>query len=163
WELETIVVAMRHDDPADEARGYAPARRVREREIAALGLKADVLRAREIGAEVMSSAGLQCLAVLHHRLDRKRVLRPREALVRRLLAGDDGHGEGTLREGAVDLEHALRLLDRFLRRRVRRVTLLPQELRRAQEEPRPHLPAHDVRPLIEKQRQIAVRADPALE
>jgi hypothetical protein len=40
------------------------------------------------------------------------------------------------------------------------VTLLPQELGGAQEHPRPHLPADHVRPLVEQQRQIPVRADP---
>ena len=45
---------------------------------------------------------------------------------------------------------------------MRGVALLPQELARAQEEARPHLPAHDVRPLVVEERQVAVALDPAL-
>ena len=40
------------------------------------------------------------------------------------------------------------------------VALLPQELGRAQEQPGPQLPAHDVVPQVEQQRQVAVALDP---
>src|SRR3712207_8114273 len=53
-------------------------------------------------------------------------------------------------------EHSPRLLLGLVVRGVRRVSLLPQELERSKEEPRPHLPAHDVRPLVDEQRQVAV-------
>ena len=43
---------------------------------------------------------------------------------------------------------------------VRGVALLPEELRGAQEQSRPQFPAHDVAPLIEQQRQVAVALDP---
>ena len=43
---------------------------------------------------------------------------------------------------------------------VRGVALLPEELAGAQEEARPQLPAHDVGPLVEQQRQVAVALDP---
>ena len=46
---------------------------------------------------------------------------------------------------------------------MRRVTLLPEELGGAQEEPRPHLPADDVRPLVDEQRQVAIALDPLRE
>ncbi len=41
------------------------------------------------------------------------------------------------------------------------VALLPQELGGAQEQPRAQLPAHDVGPLVEQQRQVPVALDPA--
>ena len=44
---------------------------------------------------------------------------------------------------------------------VRGVPLLPEELGRAQEQPWPQFPAHHVGPLIQQQRQVPVRADPA--
>ena len=40
------------------------------------------------------------------------------------------------------------------------VALLPEELGGAQEEARAQLPAHDVRPLVQQQRQIAIDCDP---
>ena len=43
---------------------------------------------------------------------------------------------------------------------MRGMTLLPQELRRAQEQARAHLPAHHVRPLVDQQRQITVTLHP---
>ena len=43
---------------------------------------------------------------------------------------------------------------------MRRMTLLPQELGGTQEQARTHLPAHDVRPLVAEDRQVAVRLDP---
>ena len=43
---------------------------------------------------------------------------------------------------------------------VRGVALLPEELAGAQEEAGPQLPAHDVGPLVQQQRQVAVALDP---
>ena len=40
------------------------------------------------------------------------------------------------------------------------MTFLPQEFGGAQEDSRSQLPSHDVRPLVEQQRQIAVTVDP---
>src|SRR6476620_10880269 len=52
------------------------------------------------------------------------------------------------------------LLPRVVFRGVRGVTFLPEKLGGAQEDSRSQLPAHDVGPLVEKQREIAVAADP---
>ena len=60
------------------------------------------------------------------------------------------------RERGVHVEHAHRLLARLGLGRVDRVALLPEELRRAQEEARAHLPPDDVRPLVDEDGQIAV-------
>ena len=100
--------------------------------------------------EEVARAGLQRFAVLHHRLDAVRALGAGEAFAGRLLALDDGHGHPALGEVGIDVEHAHRLFDGFLARRVRRVAFLPEELGGAQEQPRAHLPAHDVGPLIDQ-------------
>jgi hypothetical protein len=60
----------------------------------------------------------------------------------------------------VKIETELHLGNRLGLVGVRGVPLLPEELGGAQEHPRAQLPAHDVGPLVEQQRQIAVRADP---
>ncbi len=41
------------------------------------------------------------------------------------------------------------------------MALLPEEFGGAQEEPRAHLPAHHIGPLVDLQRQVAVALDPA--
>ena len=48
-------------------------------------------------------------------------------------------------------------------RGVRGVSLLPEKLQRAQEETRSHFPAHDVRPLIDQEREVAVALHPLCE
>ena len=40
------------------------------------------------------------------------------------------------------------------------VAFLPEELERTQEQPRPHLPAHDVRPLVDEDGQVAIALHP---
>ena len=68
-----------------------------------------------------------------------------------------------LGEAAVDAQDLQRLLLRLGLGDVRRVTFLPEKLRRPQEQPCPHLPAHDVRPLIDQHRQVPVGSDPLRE
>ena len=43
---------------------------------------------------------------------------------------------------------------------MRRVPLLPEKLGRSQEDPRPHLPADDIGPLVDQHRQIPPRLNP---
>ena len=63
-------------------------------------------------------------------------------------------------EPPVNAEHTQRLFFGIFVRRMRRVTFLPQKFRRAQEQARSHLPSNDVAPLVDQQRQIAIRLDP---
>ena len=86
-----------------------------------------------------------------------------EALVGGLLAGDDGHREHSFRELTIDFEHLQCLGHGIVTVGVRGVPLLPEKFRGAQEEARAHLPAHDVGPLVDEQRQVAIALDPALE
>src|SRR5215831_2410028 len=100
----------------------------------------------------MGSAGLESLAVLHHRLDPIRRDRARKALARRLLARYDRNAHVVLDKPPVDTEHGQRFLYCLRLGRVGGVAFLPEEFGGAQEQPRPQLPAHDVRPLVELQR-----------
>ncbi len=124
-------------------------------------LEGAVEGAGEVLPEEVGRARLERLAVLHERLDAVRVHGPREALGRRLDALQDRHRHPVLGEAGVDVEHRPRLLDGFGLGRVGGVALLPEELGRAQEEPRAHLPADDVGPLVELDREVAVGLDPA--
>src|SRR4030095_585335 len=78
----------------------------------------------------------------------------------RLPAFDYRHGDIFLRESAIHAEHALRLFLRVLISCMGRVALLPEELRSPQKQPRTHFPPDDVPPLIEQQRQVAIRLNP---
>ena len=77
-----------------------------------------------------------------------------------LVALHHGHGHHALGEVGVDLEHLPGLGNAFLVGGVGRVALLPEELAGAQEHPRPQLPAHDVGPLVDEERQVPIGADP---
>ncbi len=112
--------------------------------------------------EEVARAGLQRLAVLHHRLDAERVDRAGELLPVALRARPAPASPSTPRRTAVDVEHLQRLLLGLLLRGVGGVAFLPEELGRAQEQPRAHLPADDVAPLVDEQRQVAVALDPVL-
>ena len=110
----------------------------------------------------MRRTALQGFAVLHQRLDRERVLSTRETLVGRLVSHDDGQRHPLLGKLLVNMDHLRGLLDGLLARGVRRMALLPQELSRAQEQTRAHLPAHHVGPLVAEDRQVAVGLNPVL-
>src|SRR5262249_19233694 len=77
-------------------------------------------------------AGWRRPPVLHHRLDAQRVDGAGELLPLTLGAGQDRHRHKLLGEGAVHLQHAVRLLLRLLLRGVGGVPLLPEELGGAQ-------------------------------
>ena len=108
----------------------------------------------------MGRSTLKGLAVLHHRFDRERDLGAGEALVLGLLAGDHGDRQQRFGEVPVDVQHPAGLLERLGLGGVRRVALLPEELGGAQQHPRAELPADDVAPLVDQQRQVAVGVDP---
>ena len=129
-------------------------------ELPVLVLELDIEGLGKVLAQEMTGACLQGLAVLHHRLDALRVHGSGELLPFALGPGDDRHGHPVLREGTIDLEHAPGLFLRFRLVGMGGVAFLPEKLGRAQKEPRTHLPANDVAPLIDQQRQIAIALDP---
>ena len=90
---EARVVAVGHDQPADQPRRDAPRRRphVLQRLVAALEL--DVEGLGEVLAEVVRGARLQRPAVAHQRLDRVGLVRAGELLGRRSSARDHRHRE----------------------------------------------------------------------
>ncbi len=157
---EALVIAVRHHDRADHARAQSPGCRPHELLRVVLVEEFDVERAREVLPQEVAGAGLQRLAILHHRLDRVAGDGPGELLALALATGEHGDRGLVHRKIRVDAEHPQRLFHRLVARRVRGVAFLPEELRRAQEQARPHLPAHHVGPLVDEQRQVAVRLNP---
>ncbi len=157
---ETVVVGVGHDEAADEARADAPGSGPAEFFAAFTGEEFDFLRFGKVLAEEVGRAGLERLAVLHHRFDRIGIDGAGESFAGSFFASDDGHGHEVLREGGVDVEHFERFVDGFLLRGVGGVAFLPEELGGAQEQARAHFPADDVSPLVNEDGQVAVGLDP---
>ena len=109
----------------------------------------------------MRRAGLDGLFVLHHRFDGEGLHRAREALALGFLARDHRDGQMITQEVLIHFVHRARLRDGFFGRFMCCVAFLPEELGGAEEKTRAHLPAHDIAPLIDQQRQITVAFHPA--
>ena len=157
---EAVVVGVRHDHAADEAGGHAPRGRVRVLLGTLLVLELDVAGLGEVLAEVVRGAGLEGLAILHHRFDAERVDGAGETFALGLTALDDRHRHVVLGEVGIHLEHLVGLLDGLGFGRVDGMAFLPEELGGAEEEARAHLPADDVGPLIDEDREVAVGLHP---
>src|SRR5262249_37577666 len=97
------------------------------------GLEFDPAGLGKILPQEMRGAGLNGLAILHHGLDAERFYRAGESFRFALLAGDDGQCEKVAGKRFVKPEDEIGFLERLLRGFVRGVTLLPEELRGAEE------------------------------
>ena len=117
-EDQPLVVAVGHDERADQPGAYAPARRVRVRLLLVPAEELDLERLGEVLAQIVAGAALQRLAVLHQRLDAVGDDRPGELLGVGLLPLDHRDGQHVLREVGVDVEHLQRLLPHLRRRLV---------------------------------------------
>ena len=160
-DAEAVVVAVDHDDPANQPGRNPPAGGVAQRLLAFLVLIPDPCGFSESGAQIMRGASLQRLAVLHHRLDRIGRGGTGETLVFRLFARDDRDREVFFGVGAVHFERAQSFGHRIRLVSVRGVAFLPEKFAGAQEHAGAHFPTHDVGPLVGQQGQIAPRLDPA--
>ncbi len=163
WQEQAIVIAVGHHHGADQPRRDAPRCCPAVFEFAFLALVRDVLHLGKVLPEKVRSASLKRLAILHHCFDAERLDGPRESLARGLLSGEHRHRHPVVGEVRVDIKHALGFFDRLFLRSVRGVTFLPQEFAGSKEQPRSHLPSHDIGPLVDKQREVAIGLDPPTE
>ena len=162
WQPQAALVAVHHDHGSHKARGGAPRRRVGMVLGAVPSGVGDPVGARELVPQIVGRRRLQRLAVAHHCLGRKRLPRAREPLGRALSPQQRGHRQHRALRVGVDLvQDPQALRHRLLLGLVSGVPLLPQELAGAQEQPRPQLPPHHVRPLVVEHGQIAVGLQPA--
>ena len=116
----------------------------------------DTERFCESVAEVMAGTGLQCLSVMHQRLNRIGSLRTCKLLLLGLASADDRHCQYLLAEVRVQIQHLNRALLGFLCGRMRGVSLLPQELPGTEERSRLLLPAYHRTPLVVYLREVTV-------
>ena len=156
---QAVVVAVGHDDAADQTGGHAPGGLVRIDPLVVGVGEGDVEGAGEAVAEVVGGAGLQGLAVMHHALDGVGGLGAVELLLLGLLAPGHGHGQHVFAEVGVDVQHALGLLHGLLGGGVHGVALLPEEFAVAQEGAGGLLPAQHAAPLVVHLGQVPVGLD----
>ena len=154
---QAVVVAVGHDDTADQTGGNAPGGFVG---IGALVVLVGEFNAECLGkavAEIVGGAGLQCLTVMHHALDGIGRFRAIELLLVGLLTPGDRHCQHILAEVRIDIEHGLGECLGLLGSGMDGVTLLPQEFPVAQEGAGGFLPAQHAAPLVVLHGQISVR------
>ena len=156
---QTVIIAVGHDDGADDAGGHAPAGLVGVLQgIAAVG-ELDIEGAGEAVPEVVGGTALQTLAIVHHGLDGIGLLGTREFFLIGLDALDDGDGQVFFTHFGIDIQHPHRFCLGFLGGLVHGVALLPQEFGAAQEGAGGFFPAHDAAPLVIQLGQVAVAVD----
>ena len=126
---QPALVAVRHDERTDEARRYPPRGGVGVLVRAVFVQKADVERLGEVLPQIMRSARLQALAVVHHRLHAEGGDGAGELFFFRLPAREHGDGEAGLGEFLIDAEHLHRLFHRLFFAGVGGVAFLPQKIR----------------------------------
>ena len=161
WHNQTVVVAVGHDECADEARADAPAGGPGELDGIGLVGERDVEGFGEVLAQVVGRAGLQGATVLHHGFDAVGAQGAGELLAVGFEAAQNGQGHFFFDEVGIDVieDHQRFGLGLGLGG-MDGVTFLPEEFGGAQERPGAHLPTHDIGPLVDQDGQVAVRADP---
>ena len=143
---------IRHEMPHDVVYAYL---------ICLIGVgELDIVGFRKVLTEVVRRPRLQRFAVGHQRLDRKRLDRARESVRSRSSSRRRPARRRRSRQNLGRDRACAASLRALPARRVRRVSLLPEKLHRAQERTRRFFPPHDVRPLIDENRQVAIRFDP---
>ena len=161
WEHEPLVVGVGHHHPAERAPRQPPRGGVGDVFVLVAVDVGHVERLREPVAEVVAGGGLERPAVGHEGLDGRRGVCAGKLVVFGFAALQHGHREHLLVELAVLFESAHRFLPRRLAVLVGGVTLLPEELLRAEERLRVGgLPAHHRTPLVHPHREVAVAPDP---
>ena len=159
-EHQTVVVAVAHDERTHQARRHAPRRGPSILFLVVFVDKLHVEGLTEVLSEEVRGAALQRFAVLHHRFDGVGVECSGKAFRGALDAAHHGDGEHVLGKVGIDVEHLLGAGFGLFAGGVCRVSFLPEEFRRAEEQTRAHFPAHHVAPLVAQHGQIAPRFDP---
>ena len=128
-----VVVAVGHNDAADQTGGHAPGGLVGIGLLIVLIGELDVKRLAEAIAEIVGGTGLQRLPVMHHALDGVGSLSTVELFLVRLLTAGNRHSQNVLAEVRIDIQHGLSELHRLFCGGMNGMALLPQEFPVTQE------------------------------
>ncbi len=156
------VIAVHHQQRANQARADAPRGGVNVLQLSFLVLEGHVKRLGKVLAQVVAGAGLDRAEVLRHRLDGVGVVGTGELLTVALDSRNHRHRHPVLGKGAIDIEDGQAFLLGFLVGGVGGVPFLPQKLGGTQKQAGAQFPAHHVRPLVDQQGEIAVALNPVL-
>ena len=160
WQHQALVVGVAHDQAANQPRAHSPTGLPDVIQLPFLTLELHIERLAEVLAQVVTGAGLQGKAILHHGLNAVGLQRSGELLRLRFQALDHRHGHHILGDFGVHVQHAEDFPRGFLVIGVRGVTLLPKKFSGAQEHAGAQFPADDVGPLVHQHRQVAPAFDP---
>ena len=153
---QTAVIAVCHDDSADQTGGHAPAGLVRICQLVVLAGKLDAERLGKAVPKVVGCTSLERLAVVHQCLDGIGGDSAGELVALGLSALDHRHCQALFAKVSVYVQHTLGLLDRLFCGSVDGVSFLPQEFPGAQERTGGLFPAHYADPLVVQLRQVTI-------
>src|SRR5205807_9656144 len=137
---ESVIVAMHHDEGADEPGGHPPTGRPPELLCAGARLILDPARARKILPEEMRGPALDRLSVLRHRFDAERLDGAGEAFALGFLAAENRDGEMIAHKLFLNIEHLPGFRARLGLGLVHGVAFLPVVFGCAEKNARPHRP-----------------------
>mmetsp|Transcript_4352 Transcript_4352/g.12346 ORF Transcript_4352/g.12346 Transcript_4352/m.12346 type:complete len:360 (-) Transcript_4352:220-1299(-) len=163
---QPLVIRMHHDHHPDRPGRHAPRVLVRVQPPAVSSLVLRLIlyskHLRKVLPQVMAGRPLHAPPRRRNeRLDRRRIVRPRKLLLRTLHPRTHRHRQQLLIHAPIQIQNLPHLRISLRLARKRRVPLLPQKLPAPNERRRvAELPSNHVRPLIQSQRKVAVRADP---
>lgn len=161
---EALVVTMNHDHDTDRPRRQTP-RILPNVDLFPITRRIfddDVEHLAEVLTETMRRRSLNPSSDRRYEtLDRRRIQSTGEFLLFALDSGDDGHSEEVFVNSSVEFEDLSNFGAGFFFGQEGRVTFLPEEFSSTKEGLRRfEFPADDAVPLIELEREVAVRADP---
>ena len=128
-----VIVRMCHYQSSHKACRDTPRRRPNIFEFVVFVDELHVERLGEVLTQEVRRTRLQCLAVLHHRLDTECLQSPCKTLVCRLYTFYHGQSHITLRKIGIHVQHLGSFLHSLFTRGVSGVSLLPEELGSAEE------------------------------
>ena len=161
-EYEAVVIGVAHDERTHQTGRYAPGGSPDELLLPFLVGEGDVKGLGKVLPEEVGSTALKGLTILHQSLDGIGLYGSSEAFVGTLYPDVDRDSEEVACEVSVDIDHTYCLFFGLLTGSVGGVPFLPEELSRAEEEARAHLPADDIRPLIAEDGEVTIGLYPAL-
>ena len=153
---QTVVIAVGHDDRADEPGGGAPRGLEGILQLVVPTGEGHIVGPGELVSEIMAGAGLEGLTVLHHALDGIGGLSAGKLLLVGLAALDYRHGQRVAAEVSIAVELLLRFCHSLLSGLVDGVALLPPEFPAAQEGAGGLFPADHGAPLVIEHGELAV-------
>ena len=154
---QTVVIAVGHDDSADQTSRSAPAGLEGVLQGVVAAGKCNVIGAAELIAKIVAGAALQGFAVLHHGFDGIGSLSTGKLFLIGLAAFQHGDAQIMLGKVGIAVQLLLGLSLGLLGSLVDGVAFLPPELTGAQERASGFFPANHAAPLIVQHRQVTVR------